>query len=358
MSDIPPGAMPLVSVVLPTFNRESHLRQAITSVLEQTYTNWELVIVDDGSTDGTRSYLAGIRSPRIRVLELEHSGLPARVRNAGLRVARGTYVAFLDSDDYWHPSKLAVQVADLAARPGCGWSYTYTTLVDDRGAEIPHPRQARWQPCAGWILEDLIAVRAWVATPAVLAKRSVLEEVGGFEESLRFYEDYDLWLRLSRVSPASVIARPLVAVRRHAGSMSAHGTTAGLDSLIRVYDRLIADPTLSRVRWLCRRRRTRFMIHLAAFHRAGGNYRRALGVLGSSLPWGVLVPGWWGAALKTMLRPLTPGAVLRGYRAGATWLRSRGLVGSFGGRTDQTPKSLDDLKPHQDDRAAPTPPED
>jgi hypothetical protein len=240
-----------------------------------------------------------------------------------LRAASGLYVAFLDSDDYWHPGKLAFQVADLIARPERGWSYICATLMNDRGEETLHPRQSRWRPCEGWILKDLIAVRAWVATSTVLAERRLLEKVGGFEESLRLFEDYDLWLRVSRVSQASVIARPLVAIRRHPGNMSASEMIAGLDTLVSIYDRLIADPTLPQVRWLCRRQRIWVTTWLAASHRAAGNYGRALRVLGSLLPWSLVVPEWWGAVLKTLLRPLAPARALQVYRAGATWLRNR-----------------------------------
>src|SRR6266487_2699709 len=103
---------PLVSVIIPTFNREAYLREAIESVFAQTYSNWELIVADDGSTDGTRAYLASVTDRRTHVIELEHCGTPARLRNTALARAQGTYVAFLDSDDLWAPEKLELQIND------------------------------------------------------------------------------------------------------------------------------------------------------------------------------------------------------------------------------------------------------
>src|ERR1041384_7078965 len=107
---------PLVSVVIPTFNRARYLREAIDSVLNQTYPYWELIIVDDGSTDETQSTLETLADARVHVLRRPHEGNVARARNVGLEQAQGRYVAFLDSDDRWMPSKLQFQVADLAEK--------------------------------------------------------------------------------------------------------------------------------------------------------------------------------------------------------------------------------------------------
>ena len=108
---------PLVSIILPTYNREVLLRRALESVLAQTYDLWELLVVDDGSTDGTRAYLQTLTDTRVRAILREHCGNAGAVRNAGCRTARGSYLAFLDSDDQWLPEKLALQIADLHAHP-------------------------------------------------------------------------------------------------------------------------------------------------------------------------------------------------------------------------------------------------
>src|SRR3954468_14130226 len=115
---------PLVSIVLPAFDRAGYLRSAIESVLAQSLTSWEMIVADDGSGPETAEYLRGLGDPRIRVLWLTHSGNPSIARNAALRDARGTYVAFLDSDDLWEPDKLEAQTAALRARGECHWSFT------------------------------------------------------------------------------------------------------------------------------------------------------------------------------------------------------------------------------------------
>src|SRR5689334_2783621 len=124
---------PLVSVVIPTYNRLAFLREAVDSVLAQTFRDWELIIADDGSTDGTPEAMARLADPRVRVISLEHSGNPGRVRNAAIALARGRYVAFLDSDDWWEREKLSLQVEALRTRPSCLWSYTGIRRVDEYG---------------------------------------------------------------------------------------------------------------------------------------------------------------------------------------------------------------------------------
>jgi glycosyltransferase involved in cell wall biosynthesis len=112
-----PDTAPSVSVVIPTYNCESYLRQAVQSVFDQTYTNWEAIVIDDGSTDGTASYLDSVAGDRVRVLNHAHCGNPARLRNVGIAAARGAHIAFLDSDDVWFPQKLKAQLEHLLAPP-------------------------------------------------------------------------------------------------------------------------------------------------------------------------------------------------------------------------------------------------
>src|SRR5262245_58677498 len=125
---------PTVSIILPTFNRLHYLRPAVDSVFAQSFTDWELIIADDGSDEATRAYLGDLAvRPGVRVLWLKHHGTPAPVRNAALREARGEYIAFLDSDDVWMPAKLARQIESLRRRPARQWAYTAFTIVDGAG---------------------------------------------------------------------------------------------------------------------------------------------------------------------------------------------------------------------------------
>src|SRR5579863_9408144 len=122
---------PTVSIVLPTFNRLHLLPASLDSVFAQTFTDWELIVADDGSDEATRDCLRRwAERPRVRVQWLEHSGRPAVARNAAIRSALGEYVAFLDSDDLWLPEKLARQLASLRNSAQCRWSYTRFTIGD------------------------------------------------------------------------------------------------------------------------------------------------------------------------------------------------------------------------------------
>src|SRR5262245_60280907 len=118
-------AEPLVTIVLPTYDRFEFLPSAVQSVFDQTMRDWELVVADDGSGREVRNYLDTLNDDaRVRTLLLPHSGNPGRARNAAIAVARAPYVAFLDSDDVWEPSKLELQLAMMRAKDGCDWSYT------------------------------------------------------------------------------------------------------------------------------------------------------------------------------------------------------------------------------------------
>jgi len=207
---------PSVSIVVPTFDRLEYLRPALDSVFAQTFDDWNLIIADDGSGEELRGYLRDLGNrPRVKVVWLPRQGVPAAVRNAALREATGTHVAFLDSDDVWAPRKLERQIALLTARPECGWSYTAFRRVDHRGAPLAGEHARRWHPHQGDIFEQLVSHTAELRTPSVMVARQLLSDVGGFDESMRSGEDYDLWMRLALRSPVAVVEEPLVDVRHH-----------------------------------------------------------------------------------------------------------------------------------------------
>jgi len=312
----PGSAEPLVSVVLPAYDREPYLREAIQSVLSQTYSNWELIVVDDGSPDETRSYLRALAEDRVRVIERDHCGSPAAVRNVGIAAARGAYVAFLDSDDVWAPEKLATQLGQLRARPNCRWSYTFVKQIDGGGKEVPLPLASRFQrvPTAQPILKDLITFGALVATPAVLVERDLLAGIGGFDESFAFCEDYELWTRLATSGEVVVVPLPLTSVRSHGASYAA-GRPEVPHYWVRLYEKVMASTTDTVIRRLCREQRAYNLIKIANHHRGAGQIRAALGALIRGGDCGLGVPAWWVALLKTCLRPALPPPARRVYRA-------------------------------------------
>jgi glycosyltransferase involved in cell wall biosynthesis len=203
---------PDVTVVIPTRDRvELLLRHGLRSALSQTGVAIEIVVVDDGSADGTAERVEALADPRILVVQREHPGGASAARNAGIEVARGRWVAFLDDDDLWAPTRLARQ---LAASTGQPWAYSSALVVDERLSAIdllvaPEPEA---------LAELLRHGSAVVGGPsAVVVTRELLGLVGGFDESLPVAEDWDLWLRLARQATPARVEEALVATLDHGG---------------------------------------------------------------------------------------------------------------------------------------------
>ncbi|HUE90316.1 MAG TPA: glycosyltransferase [Vicinamibacterales bacterium] len=258
-----------MSVIVPTFNRLAYLREAIESVLGQTIRDWELLVVDDGSTDGTIEYVGGIADPRVRLIPLAHCGRPARVKNVALRAAVGRYVAFLDSDDAWEPTKLERQVEALRQNPRAGWSYTDVTRVNSSGDRLPEGGIQPWRDCSGRILAELLRMNALVATPTVVAERSLVEEVGGFDESLDYNFDYDLWFRIGAISDARAVPERLARVRVHDGARTID-RFAVHRSWVRVYEKAAAAAADPGIKTVCRARSTYHRMTSASLAADGG----------------------------------------------------------------------------------------
>ena len=198
---------PLVSVIIPTHDRHALLMEAIDSVRAQTYAPIELIVVDDGSTDGTSEQLSG--EPGVRLLRIDHTGCPGAVRNAGVAIATGDHLAFLDSDDLWMPDKLAAQMELLRGRPEVPIVHCREHWV--RGGRTVSQAGQRHRR-DGRLFAD--AVRKCVIGPStVVLHRAVLREVGGFREDLEIAEDYELWLRVTARFPVAYCDRPLVTKR-------------------------------------------------------------------------------------------------------------------------------------------------
>lgn len=261
---------PTVSVVMPTYNRLEYLRTAIASVHAQTFDRWELIVVDDGSDAATRKFLRSLPQSRTTVVLGHHSGVPAVARNRGIALARGRYVAFLDSDDQWLPAKLHRQVALMESAPSRRWSYTAVRRIDADGHEI-HTRSVPWVPHSGQILEQVLRIDAQIATPTVMAELAFVRELGGFDERMRFTEDYDLWSRMALRSEVVVDTEPLAFVRSHEQhfTMDRAGSLRGWANLYAKMETLV--PT-GELRALCRKRRRDYLLQLAAQQARAGDW--------------------------------------------------------------------------------------
>jgi glycosyltransferase involved in cell wall biosynthesis len=193
-----------VSVIIPTYNRESTLSRAIDSVLKQTYRNFEVIVVDDGSTDNT-SRVIEKHKDRIRYYSKLHSGVSA-ARNLGLEKSEGTWVSFLDSDDYWLPKKLESQMEYLRKNPDI--MIVQTDEYWMRNDKIVNPMK-KHKKYSGWIFEHCLPL-CIVSPSAVLIHQKVFNDVGVFDESFPVCEDYDLWLRVSLKYKIALIPEKLV----------------------------------------------------------------------------------------------------------------------------------------------------
>jgi glycosyltransferase involved in cell wall biosynthesis len=270
------NALPTVSVVLPTYNRDALVQQAVRSVLRQTFGDWELIVVDDGSTDDTRAFVVGLNDPRVQLVPLAHSGNPAWARNAGLARARGEWIAFLDSDDFWLPPKLERQLAELRAHPNCRWSCTGFGFIDEAGAPTHQRSGEPYRATSGWILESLLAFAATASTPTLVVRRSLLDDVGGFDETLSSREDYDMMLRLASHAEICALPDSLTLIREHAGRTTKSWRTVDLYRCNeRVFRKTAETATSRRVRSLCRRQCANQLVAQAIELSRGGEHASA-----------------------------------------------------------------------------------
>jgi glycosyltransferase involved in cell wall biosynthesis len=198
---------PLISVIIPTFNRAAWVREAVDSVLAQTFQDFELIVVDDGSTDTTGEGL-GFYGDRLRTIYQTRQGVSA-ARNRGLEMAAGEWLAFLDSDDLWLPQKLETQVDFFYRNPQAEICQTEEIWI--RNGRRVNPREKHRKP-AGDIFAPSLSL-CLVSPSAVMLKKRLLQEVGFFDTDLPACEDYDLWLRISCRKPVFLIEEPLVVKR-------------------------------------------------------------------------------------------------------------------------------------------------
>jgi glycosyltransferase involved in cell wall biosynthesis len=255
---------PLSSVIIPAYNQGQYLGEAIESVLRQTRQDFEIIVVDDGSTDDTRAVVAGYRDPRIRYLYQQNQGLPA-ARNTGIRAAEGEYLSFLDSDDLFLPHKLELLTGQLEQHPEAGLAAGQAIPFDEWGQ---HPDQLFDAPLpsdgARLLLHNPLHVGS------VVLRRSWQQRVGLFDATLRSYEDWDLWLRLLRAGcPTHWVAEPVSLYRFHTAQMVRTGDTMTRASFA-VLDKTFAAPDLPES-WLA----LRDQAYAAAYLRSAANHYRS-----------------------------------------------------------------------------------
>jgi glycosyltransferase involved in cell wall biosynthesis len=207
---------PLVSVVIAAYNMAAYLPLAVKSVLEQVYRNIEVIIIDDGSTDGTREAVRPyLNDPRVRYLFQENKG-QAAAKNYGIRESRGEYVAFLDGDDMWAPEKLDVQIPLFSKSEAVGVVYSRVLYIDKTGKELTVADNELFR---GRVSGPLL-IRNFIGFGTCVVKKECFDRFGGFKEHVRMGIDYDLWLRFSTQYEFDYVDCPLLYYRLWAGQMS------------------------------------------------------------------------------------------------------------------------------------------
>jgi glycosyltransferase involved in cell wall biosynthesis len=305
-----------VTVVVPTHDRGGLLASTLRSVLAQRGVDLDVVVVDDGSTDGTRDLVAGIADDRLRLVRHDEPRRVSEARNSGVRAATGSWVAFCDDDDVWAPDKLAEQLA-AARRLGRDWAYAGVVTVDDALRPVAAPPT----PTPEQVVRELPRYNAVPGGGSnVLVRRELLDRAGPFDPGLRNTEDWEMWLRLSRLGPPAVAGRRLVGYRVHAAnaSLDVGEILAGVARIERRHQTRVDRGRIHR--WLaesCLRqgRRGQAVRHWATAARAGAAAAVAADVavllrrrLGG--PGGAGVPDWVREA-RAWLDPLAaadPGA--------------------------------------------------
>jgi glycosyltransferase involved in cell wall biosynthesis len=201
----------MVSVIIPTYNRAHLLKRALDSVTSQTHKDWELIVVDDGSIDNTADIVESIEDT-LRYFSITHSGV-SKARNTGLEHARGEWIAFLDSDDYWLPAKLAKQLEYLDTRKPPNHDYPRYRLCHTDEIWVRNGKRInqgkKHHKYEGWFFKPSLHL-CLISPSSVLIHRSVFESVGRFDESFEYVEDYDLWLRICSRFPVGYLDQKLI----------------------------------------------------------------------------------------------------------------------------------------------------
>ncbi len=211
---------PVISVIVPTYNRLKLLKEAVDSVLSQTYDNFELIMVDDGSTDGTGEWYRSLHEKvdkKTVYKRLAHTGFPGQVRNRGVELSRGAYLAFLDSDDLWEPQKLELQIGHMIEkrserRPLLSHTRERWLRLMPNGKTKEVSQKGQHHRREGDIFEDALK-KCIIGPSTVMIDRTFFRTLGGFREDLEIAEDYELWLRVAALVGPVYLDKPLTVKR-------------------------------------------------------------------------------------------------------------------------------------------------
>ena len=285
---------PLISVIIPTFNRLELLKETVNSVREQTFRDFEIIVVNDGSSDGTGEWLS--QQTDLRGLEQDNSGI-ATSRNNGAAVARGRWLAFLDHDDLWAPNKLEIQAEFIAENPDVG-------LVAARHVRLGKPYRKPGRPT--WISGDLFVKaysESFIHTSSVMIRDDVFREIGGFPPKYRFADEFDVWLKIAAARPIAYVDDPVVFIRFYEANTSHNRVGVRTDT----YDILTENYDPERIpRNIYLRTMSDHDISFGRAYWSAGDRHRAVEWFGRSVKRTPLRPRSWRYFIKYRILSLFP----------------------------------------------------
>ncbi len=206
---------PKVSIVIPAYNSMKYLPDTLSSVWRQTFTDFEVLVVNDGSSDNIKEWASQVKDSRFKFISQANQGVSA-ARNAGILASQGDYIALLDADDLWAPTKLETHVLCLDKNPKVGLVCSWTAMMNAQG----QPTGRFMKPVADGNIYTKILVKNIIDCPSVLVRRSCFNEVGLFDTNIRYNEDWEMWIRIAARYEFAVIKEPLVYYRQHPNNVS------------------------------------------------------------------------------------------------------------------------------------------
>lgn len=208
--------MPVVSVIIPAYNAEKTILETIQSLQQQTFSDFEAIVINDGSTDSTLELLSKIEDSRLKVFSYENGGLPV-ARNRGIDRATGEYITFIDADDLWTPDKLELQLAALQHHPEAGVVYSWTAFINEKSEFL-----YAWSPLyyEGNVYPELLIKNFISSGSNILARRQFIEKAGKFDPTLKSAEDWDYYIRLAALCPFVLVPKYQILYRRSSQSMT------------------------------------------------------------------------------------------------------------------------------------------
>lgn len=206
-----------VSVVIPVYNSERYINEAIDSLIKQSFQDYEIIAIDDGSTDGTANVVKKYAG-KVKYIYQQNMG-PASARNRGIKEANGRYIAFLDADDVSEKDRLETQVNAFKKNKDAGLVYSSLSFINEKGNKISGIHRSK-QYDSETFLGKMFTRNIMVSASVVMARKSLIEELGGFDENIHLSEDYDMWLRMAKNNSIVYIDVPLVRYRRHSNNAS------------------------------------------------------------------------------------------------------------------------------------------